>query len=182
MFLKNWYIMLGSLMTHSAIDSYTNYQGDKRTVNYGVYAIQIGDKSLYSYSGSCSMNYMYQSLIDSSRGGVILGTGTTPPTIDDYDLSGALIDGYTYTAFVSSSLIDNGVRISGLYTITNTGTTEFTIGEIGLMANIDGALPNNVAIQYKALLERTVLDTPVTIPAGGVGQVTYTLDIIYPTA
>ena len=36
-------------------------------------------------------------------------------------------------------------------------------------------------LQEAIWVERTVLETPVTIPAGGVGQVTYTIRMNYPT-
>ena len=73
---------------------------------------------------------------------------------------------------------ESGLTITALYTITNTGSSAFTIGELGLIA----ATYTNVSTNSKCLVERTVLDTPVTIPAGGIGQVEYTITFNYPTA
>ena len=62
---------------------------------------------------------------------------------------------------------------SAVLTITNNNATDITIGEVGIVYQ-----GSNTA----ALLERTVLDSPITIPAGGVSQITYTIRMNYPTA
>lgn len=59
-------------------------------------------------------------------------------------------------------------------TITNNNETDITIGEVGIVYQTGSS--------YSVLFERTVLESPITIPAGGVGQVTYTIRMNYPTA
>lgn len=108
-------------------------------------------------------------------GGVFFGDGDTPPTPDDYALSGNVITTATATAVVTKTVDANGVTITGTYTITNTGTENITIAEVGLFEGF-----SNSMCDY--MMERTVLDSPITIPAGGVGQVTYTIRMDYPTA
>lgn len=110
--------------------------------------------------------------------GVIIGSGTTPPTADDYALSGDMITTYTYNADVKTSFEDDGVTFTGVYTITNIGESPFTVGEIALMAG----LGNGPSKENKALIDRTVLENPITIEAGGIGQVTYTIRMDYPVA
>lgn len=110
-------------------------------------------------------------------GGVILGTGDTPPTLDDYRLSGTVISTFAYNSSFTSETDGDGVTMQTVFTITNTGTEAFTIKEIGLIASTG----TNASEQYKMLYDRTVLDNPVTIPAGGVGQVTYTIRMDFPT-
>ena len=109
--------------------------------------------------------------------GVVFGDGTTEVSKDDNKLSGNVITTISGTA-VSQDTCDDAQAIkSTLFTIINTGTEPVTISEIGYFG----------AVGYKtfytnAMLERTLLETPVTIPAGGVGQVTYTIRLNYPTA
>ena len=107
-----------------------------------------------------------------SKGGVVFGDGNTPATAEDYKLAGNIITGFTATANLAHS-IDNGVaQIVATYTIN--ASSEVTIKEIVAFASTGG---NGTYI-----VDRTVLDTPVTIPAGGVGQVVYTITFNYPTA
>lgn len=61
---------------------------------------------------------------------------------------------------------------------TTTGDSAISIGEIGLIASSSNSY---TTADYKALYERTVLDTPVTIEAGGVGIVNYSIKLQYPT-
>ena len=110
--------------------------------------------------------------------GAIIGTGTTPPTKEDYKLSGDVISTFAYTSALTITPDDDGFTISTVYTITNTSDSPFTIGEIGLMAGT----ANSSGASKKYLLERTVLDEPLTIEAGGVGQLTYNIRVNYPTA
>lgn len=106
----------------------------------------------------------------------VFGDGDTPVTGSDYWLSGNQFTKFTSTVVTSTSFDDMGYTITSVYTLTNTGTTEFTVREVGLLANYN--ISSSGAAYF--LCERTVLDTPVTIPVGGVGQVTYTVRCDYP--
>ena len=109
----------------------------------------------------------------SSKGGVVFGDGNTPATAEDYKLAGNIIKGFTAIANLAHS-IDNGVaQVVATYTIN--ASSEVTIKEIVAFAYTGGG--NSAYI-----VDRTVLDTPVTIPAGGIGQVVYTITFNYPTA
>ena len=110
--------------------------------------------------------------------GVVLGTGNTPATLDDYKLAGEIITTFTYTASATSQETDKGYECTATYSITNNGTASFTISEIALMGTY---YTNDSTGNGSFLVDRTVLDTPVTIPAGGIGQVTYTIRMNYPT-
>lgn len=107
---------------------------------------------------------------NNSQGGVVFGDGDTPATAEDYKLAGNIITGITANANLTRS-INNGVaQIVAIYTIT--ASSEVTIKEIAAFAQSgnDGAY----------IVDRTVLDEPVTIPAGGIGQVVYTITFNYP--
>ena len=146
---------------------------------------------LSSKLGNVSTDYMYSMLLFSMGSvannysgkpsvpwgtGVIFGDGTTPPTVDDFHLSGANIipgSAYTMTTVRSATINDDGsITRTALYTITNGSADDFTISEIGVYQSVPCTGANGHEENY-VLMDRTLLDEPVTIPAGGVGQVTY---------
>lgn len=101
-----------------------------------------------------------------SNYGVILGTGDVPVDISDYQLSGSVISGYTYS-YIQSRGIDEkyGAFARTKYTITNNNESAFTIREIGLVNS-----------NPYCLIERQLLEVPLTIEGyGGVGQIEYTI-------
>ena len=142
-----------------------------------------GEYTMYGHSDTNSISEaMHNMLKTGSPGsaGVVFGNGTTAVKANDYWLSGSVIT--TYTATYSSSYIydKDGVTYTTLYTLTNTSTTDsITIGEVGLVWNYRYA-GNNTYYTNTALVERTLLDTPIAIAPNGVGQVTYTIRINYP--
>ena len=183
MFTKNWYYGLAAASTPSVKPSAQLYPNVKNLAGTLPPTLGSGLRDwvkLTNTSGELTFPNMYFVLTSTgaATGGVILGTGTTPPTLDDYCLSGDMITTFTYSNSVTVAPGESGVTITALYTITNTGNSAFTIGELGLIA----ATYASASASNKCLVERTVLDTPVTIPAGGVGQVEYTITFNYPWA
>ena len=126
-----------------------------------------------SYSYVASMRYMIQGYTGAS-GGVVIGNGTAEPTAKDYSLSGSIITGYSYLVSYNRNITDDGVSVTATYTITNNNNNAITVSEIGLLAAYD----NNNYVN-KVLLDRSLLETPITIEPGGVGQVTYTITMNY---
>lgn len=173
MFTKNWYTALISTMSYKEL-SYTNINGDTKATHpsYARYCIDFCNSS-----GVYVPNLNTVLTTTDGKGGVIFGTGTTPPTIDDYYLSGNLITSFTALTSVNVLIDDDGCTFTTTYTLTNTSENDFTVGEIGIMCN---PASTGSAAASKALYERTVLDTPITIPAGGIGVVTYTIRMNYP--
>lgn len=110
--------------------------------------------------------------------GVVLGTGNTPVTFNDYKLSGSQITSFSYTKNVTTGFVNSAqdIYVRGDYVITNTSSTAFTIKEVGVVAL------HSSSSNQTTLIERTVLTEPVTIEPGGVGKITYQIDLYYPTA
>lgn len=179
MFTKNWHKAAGAYITNagsSVAITYTAMDGETvRTVVGNGYSVWCG----YNMD-DIKCPSMHKLRTSYTYGGVILGTGNTAPTIDDNTLSGDLVTGYNYSASITKAADENGVKITALYTITNTNSKAITIGEIGLMCCICESASGNQT--DKALLERTALEVPITIEPGGVGQITYTIRVNYPTA
>lgn len=112
--------------------------------------------------------------------GVVFGTGNRTPSIDDYTLSGDLVEDLTtnnVTQVLTTTEDDGRCSRVAEYTISNTTGADITIGEVGLVYYVSHRLSaSNTNVRYSAyLFERTALEAPVTIPAGGIGRVTYTI-------
>lgn len=163
MFTKNWYKALASCLSRKAAPC-IDAGGSERNLSVGYGWIGTGSSS----DSYCPIGYVRTNLTGTA-GFVAFGTGTTPPTLDDYTLSGNIVTGISTTAKVSGGFTDSGTEVSATYTITNNNDTAVTIGEIGAFGASGSTTGKGV------MLERTVLESPITIEPGGVGQVTYTL-------
>lgn len=125
-----------------------------------------------------------KSTVNPNVTGVVFGTGNTPPTTEDITLSGEPVNGFTSSMVVSEIYGDNYIEVTGTYTITNNNDNEITIGEVALFGQISSQLQQyyDTYNYYPIMFERTALENPITIPAGGVGQITYTVRTNLPAA
>lgn len=112
--------------------------------------------------------------------GTLLGTGATPPTEDDYWLAGDVITGFSHTTQTIKGVDENGAYYQCVYTITNTGTEDISIGEIISYTQALGKNASGKKLYNSCLINRDVFTEPIVIPAGGVGQVTYTIRSDFP--
>ena len=101
---------------------------------------------------------------------MVLGTGDTPPTVEDYKLSGELITSLIYKG--QPTLNDNN---SLTYSILVTNNTEqpVTIKEVCLAIGYGTTTSTNGAA---ALLTRDVLPNPVTLNVGDSKTFSITID------
>lgn len=116
----------------------------------------------------------------SASTGVSFGTGTTPATSSDYVLEsilGSTQISVSAPSAVSFSRFDTHDEYSVTFGITNKTAEAITITEVGLTALPTDA--NVMGVYSYVLVDRTVLDTPVTIPAGQSKQITYTIRFNY---
>lgn len=89
--------------------------------------------------------------------GLVIGSGTTPPTIDDYKMENAITTNLNAGGVTRSfNANTSNSSLTVVQPIVNRGANTITISEIGLFARYDGA--SNGCI----LLSRDVI-TPVTI-------------------
>lgn len=175
MFTKNFDKIILSAISQKNINS-INVLGNSTSIRSNANSLQIGYSSYSVYHPAMNrVNTSYN-----SYGGVIFGTGTTSPTRDDYCLSGDIITTISTSSIGGFTKDDDGLTGEYTYTVTNTGSSDITIGEIGLITSTYSNT-SYTAAEYKFLVERTVLETPITIPAGGVGQITYTIRMNFPT-
>lgn len=177
MFLKNWYRALATMVwAGSTFDNHTvtNLEGAEVYLNLNTrYNFLIGSNT----TNNIGIPTIYALKNEYTGSGVVLGTGNAEPSTNDYCLSGALVTTYTYTASVTKTMTDDGYKLSAIYTITNAGSAAITIGEIGIFCS-NGFMSDTA---YPVLYERTALEAPVTIEPGGIGQVTYEIDLNAPS-
>ena len=109
--------------------------------------------------------------------GVAFGTGTTPATVSDYFIESILTKteiSVSTPSAVNFSRYDTYEEYTVTFGITNKTAEAITISEVGLTA-----IPYSYSTASYALVDRTVLDTPITIPAGQSKQITYTIRFNY---
>ena len=174
MFVKNFYMKLAVDLTQKNQETGIHPHG------FGSNYSDVTDYYIgysYAYTGF-DVNYITSSGLSS---GVLFGDGDTPVTVDDYNIKGNRITNLTVS---SNSVVNysdsNKATMTVNYTVTNNNATDVTIKEIAMFKMTQKSGSNNTA--FYLMLDRTVLDSPVTIEAGGIGQVTYTIDMNYPTA
>lgn len=160
--IKNFVAYDGSTFTY-----YGNNAASRKTSE-----LALGDALNRAYT----VSYMV------SRGDacVSFGSGTTPPVEGDYKLESPLTDGVTFTpGTMQTNLTDEQDTISNTFMITNKGTEDITVSEVGIYAPASAGSNSSSTSQY-TLMERTVFD-PVTIPAGESATVKYEIVVTYPS-
>lgn len=95
---------------------------------------------------------------------VVVGTGTTPVTTDDYTLANIVT--LAQGTPVKTNVIENGAYKGFIISlpITNNTGSALTITEVGIMSYAYRS--NGGSNTIPVLIERTLLDVPVTIEAG----------------
>lgn len=194
MFTNNFYKLLGRCFAgagSTSLDS-SDLAAYNSEITFGNGYCSSPDSTLIKLQASmivCKLKSKssYGSSLTSSSDaqGVIFGNGNTAPTINDHALAGDHLTTATITPSFSYTRDTDGITSICQYTILNTGADAFTVSEVGLVIPWYGKKTTDSSGSssryYPVLIERSLLDTPVTIPAGGVGVVTYTIRMDYPT-
>lgn len=136
-------------------------------------------------SGTYSFPYNTSTSVttNANANGISVGTGNAAATEDDYQLARPLTSGISLS--LSEKLF--GVDSPGFpyvqykVTVTNNGSESVTVKEIGYkqscgMTKYPGSSAAGTTKVF--LLDRTVLDVPVTVAAGDAGIITYKLRTI----
>lgn len=113
---------------------------------------------------------------DAGGMGMAFGTGTVPPSRDDYWLSGDLIKTVTILARSAQSSLDDGfLCCNNALTLKNTSDTDtIVINEMGVCGYAYTASGRTGGY---VMWDRTVLDTPLTLAPGEQGVITYTFNL-----
>ena len=102
---------------------------------------------------------------------IALGSGTTPPTVDDYKLVSKIPDAITKYIGNTISYLGNTMILTQTVTNISTGTENIEVNEVGI------GLAGNQTLTYPCLLiTRSVLPETVVIAPGETKTFTVTLD------
>ena len=167
MLTKNFYSWVFTQATvEGVMNGYIDWHGNTVTTLYNS-----------SLTPLKTINYPRKTIGDATYG-VYIGSGTTPPKGDDYDLEFPITDGFDvrYPSAGSVSREADCIKWSATYAITNINTAPLTICEIGLFG--EGRCAAGTAVRI--LCDRTVLEAPIVIEPGQCKQVTYTIQFDYP--
>ena len=108
--------------------------------------------------------------------GVYFGSDPTPATENDYKLGSMITSGLSIVNPSNVARSENAdlgtVTNSAVYTVTNTSENEINIYEIGWYT--DHTSGSSSGLHY-LMLDRTVLDEPITIAPGEVEYIVYDL-------
>ena len=119
-----------------------------------------------------SLSTLATSPID-GLGCIVLGNGTTQgESPEDFRLDSQIT---TNLSCDSVSVSRNTTVKTYTATFSNSGTSDMIVTETGYISRIPYTYTNNNLIYDNFLMDRTVLDTPITIPAGESRTVTYEL-------
>lgn len=192
MFTRNYYGFLSACMSLM--------NGDNK---WTLKDITNTDKGIYLYDGS-SYKYSYRSLLwlgtnsqgqsnkfktwtsdisthtDHHMNAVCFGDGNVKPTLDDYNLSGnhvTTVEEFGKNVTTNYDKANNKLTISLTFTLKNTGEESITIKEVAYF----GSMYDTNRDPYVAMMDRTLLAAPVTIPVGATGVVTYNFAFNFPT-
>lgn len=165
MFTDNYVLCQKNVFLNSTSGYYKNTAGGNRSIKTNTY-LPIG---VYMAQPRCSQ----MTGADSYYPGVYFGTGSTPPSRSDIELEAPITSGLSFTGSGNVLFYDEGDGVysaSTTFTIKNTTSAEIVIREIGCFATGSG-LTESGSLLY--MMERTVLDNPITIPSGITKLITY---------
>lgn len=136
----------------------TNTSGVDKTTD-------LTHESVFSFINS--LNHMLPNPSNNSITYIRFGTGTTEATDDDYGLEESAT-GLAYNSVVTA--ISSNYSKTYTAIVSNTTDADIVVTEIGFFTNCFyySAVQND-----NFLLDRIVLDTPITIPAGESKSITY---------
>lgn len=124
--------------------------------------------SMYSFINS--LNHMITVPTTDSVTFIRIGTGTTAATENDYKLE-APVTGVTCDSVITA-ISGNDSKKTYTATFSNTTDADVVVTEIGFLTNFYYYSSSD---NDNFLLDRIVLDTPITIPAGESKAITYEL-------
>ena len=163
MFLNNYYNYLDKVFSiNSSSGNYVNLvstDGNTQQFNVSNYLLSpiFGFGKPYTYTGNQTDNYLSSSIgMGSDTFDLIIGSGTTEVTLDDYKLEEQLLlDSYETRQTISYIDNETGRRVLlNQKTYTNNKDSTVSVSEIGWL------------VYSRILIYREVLDNPISLLPG----------------
>ena len=128
---------------------------------------------------SVSYNYLVSFSTRLNSAGIKVGSSNAAESASDYTLASLITAGISGSVVLHSRTVDasGNSKVTLIVTVTNTGATDVTISEIGYFVQMKGGttVGSTSTTIYYIMLDRTLLDTPVTIPANSSATITYVI-------
>ena len=173
MLTKNFFQYLSAQLerfnseTHDWIAHLVNYDG-------------VAFEKAYKYNVSSPRAWLgsmgHPKVTNLGSDGTWFGKGTTPPTPDDYTMEDPYVNGelrVQCSSVVTGTHTEESYSVSIVYNVTNTTSEDLTISEIGVFS-----LHLSTG-QYFCLLDHTILENPVVVPAKRTVAMEYVIKFPY---
>lgn len=178
MVTKNFKNMMKLVLQSSETSSTKGFLPAKKAIDGSTHYLCCKMRSTV-FPGSVATNFSY-----TFSPGVIVGSGNTPPTEDDYKLDTQITSGLTQsgsTTVVYGADSDGNPYKQMDMILQNTTASDIVIREVGYLQWLEGSTVQYATTgneQFPALLDRTLLETPLTVPANNVAVLRYVLKTI----
>jgi hypothetical protein len=171
MITKWWKRTVQQLLGNAFADIAYGYDVSLKSTNGTVY-----------YASGYAPSQRYTSLTTNAQSaGISVGTGDTAATDEDYILENTITTGLSMTSTTVKSMQNNLPSVTLNCVFSNTTASDIIIKEIGYKYNlwVANAVGGTAGGNRIFLLDRTVLSTPLTVPARGNAALLYTLKTEY---
>lgn len=176
--LTRWGKVAAGILRSSAnvVNCIFDFTSNPTTATGAFKGVNGTERYFAPYPNSTSMANLALNL---TSAGIAVGTGSTPATVDDYCLESMITSGITASIPATATATYDGTNkqyvVSKDITIANTGSDAVTISEIGIFVQgkYSDSIGSTASSNAVILADRTVLESPVTIPAGESGVVRY---------
>jgi len=151
----------------------------------GSSGFEVAYKHLKGFSTPpVKLNDPKQATTTNYNGAIILGSSPTPssPTINDYDITDNITSGLNPTSVTvqSQNFVNGKIKLDLKFGLTNTSGSDITVSQLYYVLNIPRDAfyihnttdtPSGTGVRF--LIDHTVLDSPITIPAGESATINY---------
>jgi len=117
---------------------------------------------------------------NSGNCGIVIGTGTTTPTPNDYKLGNQIANGtgngqmvYNSPSFTKPSVNGNTTSMAITQSFQNQSGSSITVTETGIVAWVQNNNNNGDSV----LIVHDLLSSPITVPNLSILQITYTISV-----
>ena len=175
----NWLAMLTMGVTNTDTSTFGDGHLNTKCYNGTIYASSTSPSSTAIGIGR-SVNTAITPACAANNGSIIIGSGDTAVTFDDYALASIISSGWTKGTPIVGTPAYNSETKKWTNTIsfvcTNSSGSTITIKEVGIVTYI-----YDYGASLSSLVYREVLATPVTITNGNSSTITLNLEYTMPT-